>query len=272
MTIDPHLIPTSKLQGYLQGAIIPRPIAFASTIDREGNVNLSPFSFFNLFSANPPILVFSPSRRVRDNTTKHTYENVKQIPEVVIHLVTFEMVDQASLTSCDFPRHVNEFRKAGLTEIPSSRVRPPRVAESPVSMECKVIQVMELGDQGGAGALVICEVLLMHIKDEVLDESGRIDPFKLDAVARLGQDYYSRVNEGVFKVVKPSEKVGVGIDQLPLALRENGYLTKGELAQLATIEKLPSGPTMDRIDYPMVKSLLSAGLVAQAWELLIKKV
>ena len=192
MTIDPKELTIPRLHSYLQGAVVPRPIALASTVDAAGNVNLSPFSFFNVFSTNPPILVFSPSRRGRDNTTKHTYENVKVVPEVVIHIVTYAMVEQVSLASCEYPRGVNEFIKAGLTAVPSDRVKPPRVAESPVAFECKVNQVIELGSAGAAGNLVICEVLRMHIRESVLDAEGRIDPFKLDAVARMGADYYLR--------------------------------------------------------------------------------
>src|SRR6478609_58936 len=216
LTIDPKSIPVPKLHGYLQGAIAPRPIAFVSSIDKEGKVNLSPFSFFNLFSTNPPILIFSPSRRVRDNSTKHTLQNVLEVPEVTINIVNYNMVQQASLASCEFPKGMNEFIKSGFAEIASKKVKPPRVAESPVSFECMVKEVKLLGTEGGAGNLVICEVLLMHIKEEVLDEQGRLDPFKLDAVARLGNDYYCRVQgESIFVVPKPNEKMGIGFDQLP---------------------------------------------------------
>ncbi len=211
---------------YLQGAVVPRPIAFASTIDKGGHVNLSPFSFFNIFSSNPPVLVFSPSRRGRDNTVKHTYENIKEVPEVVINIVSYSMVEQASLTSCEFPKGVNEFVKAGFTEVKSEFIKPPRVGESPVSFECKVNQVIDLGTAGGAGSLVVCEVLLMHIKEEVLDEQARIDPFRLDAVARMGGDYYVRANgEAVFTVPKPSQNIGIGFDQLPEKIRKSTVLT-----------------------------------------------
>ncbi len=205
MTIDPKDYTASKFVGYLQSAVVPRPIAFASTIDAQGNVNLSPFSFFNIFSISPPILIFSPSRRVRDNTTKHTLENVMEIPEVVINMVNYTIVEQASHTSIEFPKGVNEFNEAKLTPITSILVKPPRVKESPIAFECKVNQIVPLGEEGGAGNLVICEVLVMHIDDEVLDEKGSIDPFKLDAVARMGADFYCRANgESIFQVKKPT--------------------------------------------------------------------
>ena len=240
LTIDPKQIPGPKMHRYLLGAVIPRPIAFASTIDKQGNVNLSPFSFFNCFSGNPPILVFSPSRKGRDNTLKHTYANIKEIPEVVINIVNYDMVQQASLASCEFPKGTNEFVKAGFTEAPSQMIKPPRVAESPISMECKVNQIVELGSNGGAGNLVICEILLMHIKEEVLDDHGRIDPLKLDAVARLGGDYYLRMNEDtIFAVPKPNEKLGIGFDQLPERIKKSTAFTGNDLAKLANIERLP---------------------------------
>ena len=248
MLIDPKEIPASKMHTYLQDAIIPRPIAFASTIDKEGNVNLSPFSFFNCFSSNPPILVFSPSRRGRNNTTKHTFENVKAVPEVVINLVNYDMVQQASLTSCEYPNNVNEFVKAGLTEVPSTKIKPPRVGESPVSMECKVNQIIELGQSGGAGNLVVCEILLMHIKGEILDENGKIDPRKMDAVARLGGDYYSRVQgDNIFSVPKPSEKLGIGFDQIPILIRNSKVLTGNDLGRLANVERLLDPGVVDEI-------------------------
>jgi flavin reductase (DIM6/NTAB) family NADH-FMN oxidoreductase RutF len=240
MIINPQDLSIPKRHALLQSAIIPRPISFASTIDKEGNVNLSPFSFFNMFSSNPPILIFSPSRRGRDNTTKHSYENVKEVPEVVINIVNYAMVEQASLASNEFPKGVNEFVKAGFTAVPSSLVKPPRVAESPVSFECKVNQVIELGTQGAAGNLVICEVILVHVKDELLDDQGVISPYKLDAVARLGQDYYTRVGaDSIFVVPKPNEKVGMGYDQIPASIRNHPKLTKNDLGRLANTEKLP---------------------------------
>ncbi len=271
LLLHPHNLTTPALQGYLQSIVVPRPIAFASTVDAQGRVNLSPFSFFNLFSANPPILVFSPSRRVRNNSVKHTLANVREVPEVTINVVDFSMVEQASLASCDFPKDANEFIKAGFTEEPSENVRPPRVKESPVAMECKVDQVIPLGERGGAGNLVICEVLLIRVHERVLDESGRIDPRKLDAVARLGQDYYSRAREGLFTVPKPNEKVGVGIDQLPREIRESEYFTMSELARLANVEAIPGGQWRIPVPHQKVKQLLAAGLVDEAWEELIQQ-
>ena len=245
MTIDPKEIPVAKLQGYLQGTVSPRPIAFVSSIDREGKVNLSPFSFFNLVSTNPPILIFSPSRRVRNNTTKHTLENVLEVPEVVINMVNYNMVQQTSLASCDFPKGVNEFVKAGFTEVASERVKPPRVKESYASFECKVNQVISLGTEGGAGNLVICEALLVHINDFVFDEQGRIDPNKMDSVARMGNDFYARVNgDAIFTVPKPNEKVGIGIDALPIEIRNSKILTGNDLGMLGNIEKIPDAASI----------------------------
>lgn len=283
MIIEPKELSIQKRHAILQSAVIPRPISFASTIDKEGNVNLSPFSFFNMFSSNPPILIFSPSRRGRDNTTKHSYENVKEVGEVVINIVNYPMVEQASLASCDFPKGVNEFVKAGFTPIPSVKVKPPRVAESPVSFECKVNQVIELGSEGAAGNLVICEVLLIHIKDEVLDENGVISPYKLDAVARLGQDFYTRVSgESIFVVPKPNEKVGIGFDQLPNAIKNDPRFTRNDLARLANIEKLPDDAEVKAFSLtpemqyamtfgeiiPFALKLLREGSINAAWKAL----
>jgi flavin reductase (DIM6/NTAB) family NADH-FMN oxidoreductase RutF len=240
ITIDPKSIPVPKLQAYLQGTVSPRPIAFVSSVDANGLVNLSPFSFFNMFSMNPPILVFSPSRRVRDNTTKHTLQNVLEVPEVVINVVSYEMVEKASLASCDFPKGTSEFVKAGFTELPSVKVKPPRVAESPVSFECKVKQVIPLGSEGGAGNLVICEVILLHLKEEIVDAEGKVNPHKLDAVARMGGDYYCRAfGESVFTVPKPNEKIGIGFDQIPEQIKNSLVLTGNDLGRLGNIEKLP---------------------------------
>jgi flavin reductase (DIM6/NTAB) family NADH-FMN oxidoreductase RutF len=239
-TIDPKEIPVPQLHGYLQSAISPRPIAFASTIDKDGDVNLSPFSFFNIFSTNPPILIFSPSRRVRDNTTKHTLQNVLEVPEVVINVVNYGMVQQASLSSVEFPKGVSEFVKSGLTEIPSQLVKPPRVGESPASFECKVNQVIPLGDKGGAGNLILCEILLIHFKDEIFDATGKIDPHKMDAVARMGGDYYCRAHgENIFTVPKPSDKQSIGYDQIPEHIRLSKILSGNDLGMLASIENLP---------------------------------
>jgi len=281
MTIRPKDLSVPKLQAYLQSAVAPRPIAFASTIDKEGNVNLSPFSFFNMFSMNPPVLVFSPSRRVRDNSVKHTLENINEVDEVVINIVNYAMVQQTSLTSCDFPKGVNEFEKSGFTELKSELVRPPRVSESPVSFECKVKQVVSLGSEGGAGNLVICEVLLMHIKEEVLDENGFIDPHKLDAVARMGQNYYCRANgDNVFIVPKPNEKIGIGYDQLPKEVRISKVLTGNDLGMLANVDRIPDAIDLTADEkktiaqgapatHGLVQQYLQHGKITEAWNLLL---
>ncbi|GHN03123.1 flavin reductase [Cytophagales bacterium WSM2-2] len=273
-TIDPKEIPIPKLHGYLQGSIAPRPIAFASTVNKDGHVNLSPFSFFNLFSTNPPIVVFSPSRRVRDNTTKHTLQNVLEVPEVVINIVNYAMVEQSSLASCEYPREVNEFVKAGLTELPSVKVKPPRVAESPVSLECKVNQVISLGSEGGAGNLIVCEIILAHFKKEILDEHGQVDPQKLDAVARMGGDFYCRAHgESIFTVPKPNTKLGIGFDQLPEEIRNSKILSGNDLGRLANIEKLPEGGNAnDKVtdkQQVLAKQLLAKGKVEEAWKVLL---
>ncbi|MCZ8021844.1 MAG: flavin reductase family protein [Cyclobacteriaceae bacterium] len=269
--IDPKEVSTGVLHSYLLGAIAPRPIAFASTIDKEGKVNLSPFSFFNVFGANPPILIFSPARRGRDNTVKHSYENVLEVPEVTINIVDYAMVQQMSLASTEYPKGVNEFVKAGLTEIPSEKVKPPRVANAPASFECKVLQVIPTGIEGGAGNLIICEVVLVHIANRVLDANGKIDPFKLDAVARMGGDWYCRANgDALFTVPKPLEKIGIGIDQLPDEIRLSKVLTGNELAMLANIEGLPLAKhfSSDANIHLQVKGLLEKQLIAEAWGLL----
>jgi flavin reductase (DIM6/NTAB) family NADH-FMN oxidoreductase RutF len=286
LTINPKEIPFAKMHSYLLGAVTPRPIAFASTVDKEGNVNLSPFSFFNCFGANPPILIFSPARRGRDNTTKHTYENVLEIPEVVINVVNYNMVQQASLASTEYPKGVNEFVKAGFTEVPSDVVKPPRVGESPIAMECKVLQVIQTGDQGAAGNLVICEILRMHISEQVLDPEGKIDPFKLDAVARLGGDWYCRVQgDSIFKVPKPLDKLGIGVDQIPSSIRLSRVLTGNDLGMLGNIERLPDtdsiaqfreqpdvGEAMrggeDKL-HRLAKQYLEKGNVVDAWKVLL---
>lgn len=249
------------MHSYLLGAVTPRPIAFASTIDTNGNVNLSPFSFFNCFGANPPILIFSPARRGRDNTTKHTYENVLEIPEVVINVVSYNMVQQASLASTEYPKGVNEFIKSGFTQVPSDVVKPPRVGESPIAMECKVLQVIQTGDQGAAGNLVICEILRMHINEHVLDGEGKIDPFKLDAVARLGGDWYCRVQgDAIFKVPKPIDKLGIGVDQIPASIRLSHVLTGNDLGMLGNIERLPDKESIEQFrEQPDVKEAMRAG-------------
>lgn len=240
LTIDPKEIAPAKLQGYLQGAIAPRPIAFASTIDENGTPNLSPFSFFNVFSSNPPILVFSPARRVRNNTVKHTLINSENTREVVINIVNYDIVQQMSLSSTEYPDGVNEFEKAGLTMVKSDLVKPFRVAESPVQFECKVNDVIALGDQGGAGNLVICEVVKIHINEAVLDENGAIDQQKVDLVARCGGNWYSRANQGLFEVEKPLSTLGIGIDNIPGFIKESAIFSGNDLGKLGNIETIPS--------------------------------
>ncbi|MBN7817831.1 flavin reductase family protein [Algoriphagus pacificus] len=240
-TFYPKDLAPVDFHALLQGSIAPRPIAFVSTVDLQGNVNLSPFSFFNLFSTNPPILIFSPSRRVRDNTTKHTLENVKEVPEVVIHVVGFNLVEQMSLASTEYDKGVNEFVKAGLTSVPSVSVKPPRVKESPIAFECKVNEVKPLGEVGGSGNLVICEVLVAHVSETVLDEFGKIDPYKLDAVARLGGNWYSRASgDSLFQIPKPLRTKGIGVDQMPEHVRNSTILTGNNLGRLGNVEQLPS--------------------------------
>lgn len=287
ISIEPHELSTGKLHGYLLGAVAPRPICFASTVDNEGNINLSPFSFFNVFSAKPPILVFSPARRGRDNTTKHTYENVLEVPEVVINIVSFDMVQQVSLSSTEYAKGVNEFTKAGFTELSSDIVKPPRVAEAPVQLECRVNEVITLGKEGGAGNLVICEVIKLHIKEEILDDNGAIDPFKIDTVSRLGGNWYSRAKSGLFEVPKPLTTLGIGIDKLPETVRNSKILTGNNLGVLGNIEnfpnseeihtfinsseelkKLASSKNFEEI-HKKAQQFLSEGKVDEAWKILL---
>ncbi len=241
LTINTSDISPLELQGYLQSAIAPRPICLASTIDKEGQVNLSPFSYFNLFSMNPPICIFSPSRRVRDNTTKHTLENLKEVPECVINIVNYAMVQQVSLSSCEYPKNINEFTKAGFTQIPSDLVAPPRVAESPIQLECTVAQIIALGEKAGAGNLVLAEIKKIHIAEAVLNAHNKIDQAKLDLVARLGGDWYARSNEqNLFEVTKPNTQLGMGFDLLPKFIKDLAGLTNNEKAQLANCTTLPA--------------------------------
>jgi len=240
ISIDPKDVSSAKLQGYLQSAVGPRPIAFASTIDKNGVPNLSPFSFFNIFSANPPILIFSPARRVRDNTIKHTLINAESTREVVINVVNYDIVQQTSLSSSEYPEGVNEFIKAGFTAIPSVLVKPYRVAQSPVQFECKVNEIISLGTQGGAGNLVICEIVKMHISESVLDENGNIDPVKIDLVSRMGGNWYSRANQGLFEVAKPITSLGIGVDQIPNYIKESTVFDGNDLGKLGNIEALPT--------------------------------
>ncbi len=290
ITITPQEIPTGKLHGYLLGSVSPRPICFASTVDKEGNVNLSPYSFFNVFSAKPPILIFSPARRVRDNTTKHTLENVLETKEVVINIVNYAMVQQMSLSSTEYAKGVNEFVKAGFTEIPSEIVTPPRVAEAPVQLECKVKEVIALGTEGGAGNLVICEVVKLHIDESILDEAGVIDPLKIDTVSRMGGNWYSRAKDGLFEVPKPLLTLGIGVDSLPLEVQNSTVLTGNDLGLLGNVEQLPSEEFIqnfilnasETIQYAVTtgeiedrhlaaKGLISEGKIMEALSLLLAK-
>ena len=277
-------------QNYLQHAIAPRPICFASTIDKAGNINLSPFSFFNLFSSNPPIVIFSPARRVRDNTTKHSLQNVLEVPEVVINIVDYDMVQQTSLSSCEFPKEANEFIKAGFTEEKATVVKPPMVKESKVKLECKVLEVKPLGNEGGAGNLVICQVLIMHIDESILDENKKIDQTKLHHVARLGGNWYAKIDEtNLFEVAKPNTELGIGIDGLPESIRNSKILTGNNLGQLANVDEMPfvdpafsddklkniiqyfsiNPDEMDKELHKYAKELLETGNVAEAWQVLL---
>lgn len=277
-------------QNYLQHAIAPRPVCFASTVDKTGKVNLSPFSFFNLFSSNPPIVIFSPARRVRDNTTKHTLENVLEVPEVVINIVDYDMVYQTSLASCEFPKEVDEFAKAGFTPEPATLVRPPMVKESKIKMECRVQEVKPLGTEGGAGNLVICEILRMHIADELLNENNMIDQRKIHHIARLGGDWYCKVDEtNLFQVEKPNTQLGIGIDALPAPIRNSKILSGNNLGQLGNVHELPAiDPSFDDPQLKSIfqyysvnpadmetelhtyaKKLLNEGKVREAWQVLL---
>jgi flavin reductase (DIM6/NTAB) family NADH-FMN oxidoreductase RutF len=240
LTLNLSTLKPADVQNYLQHAIAPRPICFASTIDTDGHVNLSPYSFFNLFSSNPPIVVFSPARRVRDNSTKHTLQNVLEIPEVVINIVDYDMVQQMSLSSCDYDKYTNEFQKAGFTEEKSTLVRPPMVKESKIKLECKVNQVIPLGTEGGAGNLVIAEILMMHIDESVLNADNKIDQTKLDLVARLGANWYARVNaDNLFEVPKPNLNLGIGFDALPGSIKNSAILSGNDLGMLANVSEMP---------------------------------
>jgi len=254
-----HLSPL-QLQNYLHALIAPRPICFASTIDLKGNVNLSPFSYFNMFSSNPPICVFSPARRVRDNNTKHTYENLLEVPECVINIVNYAMVQQTSLASTEYPKGVNEFVKAGFTELRSILVKPPRVAESPAQLECIVNQIIPLGTKGGAGNLVIAEIKLIHINDDLFSQTGEIKQDKVDLVARLGGDWYCRVTkENLFRIVKPLTNMGIGIDALPERVRNSFVLSGNDLGQLANVVSLPTDEEAEEIMYdPDIKEILDS--------------
>ncbi|MBA2423623.1 MAG: flavin reductase family protein [Chitinophagales bacterium] len=248
LTIDPKEISVPKLHAFMLASIAPRPIAFASTVDIEGIPNLSPFSFFNAFGSNPPTLIFSPARRVRDNTTKHTLQNIEQVPEVVINTVNFEMVQQASLSSVEFPKGTNEFLKSGFNPEPSIRVKPFRVKESTVQFECRVVEVKSMGNEGGAANLIICEIMLMHISELILTEQGRIDQHKIDLVARLGDDYYVRASgAALFEVPKPNIKPAIGIDLLPESIRLSKVLTGNNLGQLGNSQHIPTKEELNSV-------------------------
>ena len=267
-TIRPEFLNPMELQTLLQTAIAPRPIALVSTINAQGEVNLSPFSFFNLFSTLPPVVIFSPSRRVRDNTTKHTLQNVLEVPEVVVGIVNFPIVQQVSLASTEYMRGTNEFLKSGLTMRPSEIVAPPLIQECPVNLECKVLEVKSLGSEGGAGQLVIAQIVRIHVDEKYLTDEGTLDPLSLDLVARLGGNYYSRQNaQNLFEVPKPLTTLGIGIDSLPTEVRESLVLTGNDLAMLANIEKLPAGKFSAEIqNHTLAKSALEKGQVELAWQ------
>jgi flavin reductase (DIM6/NTAB) family NADH-FMN oxidoreductase RutF len=290
MIIHLKEIKPAQAQAYLQHAIAPRPICFASTIDQAGNVNLSPFSFFNLFSSNPPVVIFSPARRVRDNTTKHTLQNVEELPEVVINIVDYDMVQQTSLASCEYPKGTSEFAKAGFTEEKATLVAPPMVQEAKIKLECKVLEVKPLGMEGGAGNLVICEVLCMHIDEAILGEDGMIDQTKINLVARLGGDWYCKVDSSnLFKVAKPNTQLGIGVDALPASIRHSRWLTGNHLGQLGNVHEMPSidpafnddklkniiqyysiNPAeMEKELHLYAAQLLEAGKAAEAWQVLL---
>lgn len=285
----PDEVSTGELHSYLLGAIGPRPIAFASTVDKDGRPNLSPFSFFNVFSANPPILIFSPARRVRDNTTKHTLENVLMTKEVVINIVSFDIVQQMSLASTEYAEGVNEFEKSGLTMLKSDIVKPFRVAESPVQFECKVNKVEALGKEGGAGNLVFSEVVKIHVAKSILLEDGSIDQNKIDQVARMGGNTYTRANQGLFEVQKPLTTLGIGVDEIPAKIKNSSVLTGNDLGMLGNVEELPSQEEIESLissdeDLQKIiasgdvseihlkaKELLRKGQVQSAWKLLLAK-
>lgn len=273
-SIDPTAISQQELHGYLLSAVAPRPICFASTVDKEGNVNLSPFSYFNLFSVNPPIMIFSPSRRGRDNTTKHTLENVLEVKETVINIVNYDMVEQMSLSSTEYEQGVNEFEKAGFTQVPSDKVQPPRVGEAPVAFECVVDRVIALGDGPGAGNLVLAKVVQIHVKKSYLDSDGNLDTQKLDLVARMGGNWYCRAKgDALFEIPKPIRTKGIGVDKLPEAVRNSSILTGNNLGRLGNVEELPMAESVRRVaEHPEVKTILEHAMdkseihrLAQKW-------
>ncbi len=268
LSFEPHTLSPSQLQDYLQSTVAPRPIAFASTVDINGTPNLSPFSFFNLFSSNPPILVFSPARRVRNNTTKHTLENCQATKQVVINVVNYDLVQQVSLSSTEYPEGTNEFLKSGLTMLPSDMVKPYRVAESPVQMECLVNEIIPLGNQGGAGNLIICEIVKIHIQESVLDEKNRIDQSKIDLVSRLGGNWYSRSNQGLFEVEKPLTSLGIGVDQIPEFIKKSKVFDGNDLGKLGNVESLP---TREEITIFVKQNFAVKGVLSSDDDLKIQK-
>lgn len=270
-TIDTSQVSPAESIQYLQNAVAPRPIALVSTIDKEGNVNLSPFSFYNVFSSNPPILVFSPARRVRDTTTKHTLENIEQVRECVINTVSYDIVHQSSLSSTEYGKEVNEFYKAGLTEVESIKVKPPRVKESKVSFECKVTDLITLGEGGGAGTLVVCEVLMIHVDESVLNEKGLIDTRKIDLVGRMGESWYTHSNgKSLFEIPKPLATKGIGVDSLPEEIRLSKVFTGNDLAMLGNVEILPEGTyTSDHLIHQKAQEFLKENDVENAWKCLV---
>jgi len=293
LTLHTSDLKPAELQNYLQYAIAPRPICFASTIDLAGNVNLSPFSFFNMFSTNPPMCVFSPARRIRDNTTKHTLENVLEVGECVINIVNYSMVHQTSLASVEYPKGTNEFIKAGFTPLKSELVKPPRVAEAPVQLECVIKDIISLGDENGAGNLILAEIKIIHINEDILDADGKIDQEKIDLVARLGGDWYCRVTkDNLFKVPKPVRTKGIGVDSIPTSIRHSSILTGNNLGQLGNIEELPTAREIELLKddrevqqilsetendpqlrevkfHAKAKALLDRGDVQNAWKVLL---
>lgn len=280
LTINPKEVSVAVLHGYLQSSIAPRPIAFVSTIDKDGNVNLSPFSFFNVFGTNPPTLIFSPNRRVRDGSQKHTLENVLEHDEVVINMVDFAMVEQMSLASCEYEKGINEFVKGGFTEEPSVMVQPPRVKESKATFECKVKQVIQMSEEGGSPNLVICEIVLAHFSEDILDENGKIDQTKTDWVARLGGDWYVRASgDALFEVAKPSIHKGVGVEAIPDFIKKDSLFSSNDLGRLGNIEELPSKEEMHDFNakHPnanykeLTKEFLINGKIKEAWLALLSQ-
>ena len=259
ISIEPKDLSPAKLQSYLQGSVAPRPIAFASTLSKKGKPNLSPFSFFNVFSSNPPILIFSPARRVRDNTIKHTLINCEATREVVINIVNYDIVQQMSLSSTEYPDGVNEFLKSGLTQIPSDIIKPYRVAESPVQFECKVNEIIPLGNKGGAGNLIICEVVKIHINENILDEKGSISPEKIDLVSRMGENWYSRAKMGLFEVEKPLTTLGIGVEIIPDFIKKSAVFDGNDLGKLGNINCLP---TIEEIDIFVKQNFAIKGVLS----------